>query len=115
MQNQGLQNQLNVVNSHIASLEHLLHSIQSNAVNTQPDSSKTVGRSTNLPVRHLSYKTTMPPTHYCWYHSRTINPKYVSMTCLADKTGNDVTTTVQATKEVSMKLLELLLKNRADT
>ena len=67
VQNQVLQSQLSSVNSHLASLKQLLHSIQANATSTQPNTSTstTEGSSTIPPVRRPSRRSNTAPTHYC--------------------------------------------------
>ena len=108
VQNQGLQSQLNSVNIHLVSLHQLMHSIQANATNTQPDASDVAGRRTNTPVRRPSRRANIPPTHYYWSHSGTINPNHTSMTCIMRKLGHDVTTILQDTKGGCRKFLDLL-------
>ena len=111
VQNQSLQTQLNTVNSHLASLQQLLQSIQSNTNHnaSQPTTSTSTTTSNTVPSgRRQNRRATIPPTHYCWSHGGTINPAHTSSTCCARKPGHDPTATLQDTKGGSQKFLDLL-------
>ena len=111
VKNRDLQSQLNSVNSHLASLQQLLHSIQANATSTQHNTSNTTKSSTVPPLRRPSRRANTYPTHYCGSHGGTINQNHTSATCHMRKPGNNITAILQDTKGGSRKFLDLLRGN----